>query len=151
MRMISSVTQIHKVATRSSRDMNANLRIITPAAGMSPDQPIDVSILVVSYNTRALTLEALASAIHETSHLATEIIVVDNASTDGSAEAIAAHASHPRLIASTDNLGFARANNLAAREARGELILLLNPDTLVRDGAIDRLADRQHLLLLGGA
>ncbi len=106
---------------------------------MRPAPPIDVSILVVSYNTRALTLAALRSAVAETRAASIEIIVVDNASNDGSAEAIAS--AHPgvRLIASDANLGFAAANNLAARHARGRYLLLLNPDTVVLDGAIDRL------------
>ncbi|MEQ1709952.1 MAG: glycosyltransferase family 2 protein [Hyphomicrobium sp.] len=108
-------------------------------AGMNRDHPIDVSILVVSYNTRALTLAAIASAIRETAALATEIIVVDNASTDGSAAAIAEAFPSVRLVASATNLGFARANNLAARFARGRFLLLLNPDTVVLDRAVERL------------
>ncbi len=106
---------------------------------MSREHPIDVSILVVSYNTRALTLAALQSAVRETHDTAFEIIVVDNASTDGSASAIAETFPGIRLIASPANLGFAAANNLAARSARGRFLLLLNPDTVVLDRAIDRL------------
>ena len=100
---------------------------------------VDVSILVVSYNTCALTLACLDSIAAETRDCSYEVIVVDNASADGSAEAIARHASRPRLIASRQNLGFARANNVAAAEASGEFILLLNPDTIIRERAIDRL------------
>lgn len=105
--------------------------------------PPRVSIIVVSYNTRDMTLEALRSVEAETraSH---ELLVVDNASQDGSAEAIAAAfpaAENPglRLWAETENHGFAQANNLASRHARGDYILLLNPDTIVLDGAVDRL------------
>lgn len=97
-----------------------------------------VSILVVSYNTRAMTLECLASVIAET-QVPHELIVLDNDSPDGSAAAIAEAFPDVRLIASRDNHGFAKGNNLAAREARGRYLLLLNPDTLVLDGAIDRL------------
>jgi GT2 family glycosyltransferase len=102
-----------------------------------------VSILVVSFNTRAMTLDCLASVIAETT-VPYEIVVFDNASQDGSAAAIATAfppADFPRirLIASAENLGFAKGNNLAAREAKGALILLLNPDTLVLDRAVDRL------------
>ena len=94
---------------------------------------------MISYNTRAMTLDCLASVVAETT-VPYELIVLDNASPDGSAAAIAA--AFPelvRLIASPENLGFAVGNNVAAREATGEYILLLNPDTLVLDHAIDRL------------
>ncbi|MBU2581869.1 MAG: glycosyltransferase family 2 protein [Alphaproteobacteria bacterium] len=102
-------------------------------------EPIELSILVVSYNTRELTLAALRSAIRETSHTSYEIIVVDNASSDGSAAAIAAEFPQVRLMALAHNIGFAAANNRASVEARGEFLLLLNPDTVVLDSAIDRL------------
>ncbi|HUF56672.1 MAG TPA: glycosyltransferase family 2 protein [Thermohalobaculum sp.] len=100
--------------------------------------PPVLSILIVSYETREMTLEAIRSARAETA-APHEIIVVDNASTDGSAEAIARAFPEIRLMAESRNHGFARATNLAAAEARGEYLLLLNPDTVVLDGAIDRL------------
>jgi GT2 family glycosyltransferase len=103
----------------------------------APPAPL-VSILVISYNTRAMTLDCLRSVIAETT-VPYELIVLDNASPDGSAAAIAEAFPGLRLIASADNHGFAKGNNLAAREARGEYLLLLNPDTLVLDRAIDRL------------
>lgn len=102
--------------------------------------PIDVSVLIVSYNTCALTNAALTSLQAETHDTAYEVIVVDNASTDGSAEMLAQHPSKPKLIALKDNAGFARANNIAASVARGKYLLLLNPDTVVMDRAVDRLA-----------
>ena len=100
--------------------------------------PPVLSVLVVSYNTRAMTLEALRSVRAET-RTPHEIVVVDNASTDGSAAAIARAFPDVRLLAERENHGFARATNLAAAEARGEYLLLLNPDTVVLDGAVDRL------------
>jgi len=109
----------------------------TAQAPVATPDPV-VSILVVSYNTRAMTLECLASVIAET-RVPYELIVLDNASPDGSAAAIAAEFPDVRLIASRENHGFAKGNNHAAREARGRYLLLLNPDTLVLDGAIDRL------------
>jgi GT2 family glycosyltransferase len=108
-----------------------------PAPDPAQDDPV-VSILVISYNTRAMTLACLASVVAETS-VPYELIVLDNASTDGSAAAIAAAFPDIRLIASADNLGFAGGNNVAARKARAKYILLLNPDTLVLERAIDRL------------
>ncbi|MBS0242732.1 MAG: glycosyltransferase family 2 protein [Proteobacteria bacterium] len=98
-----------------------------------------LSILVVSYNTRAMTLACLDSIVSETQDTPYEIIIVDNASTDGSAAAAAGHKAGPKVIALDRNVGFAEGNNIAAREASGELVLLLNPDTLVLDGAIDKL------------
>lgn len=106
---------------------------------MRPLSQIDVSILVVSYNTCALTSAALDSVLAETRLTSYEIIAVDNASRDGSAEMLAHHPAQPKVIALTDNIGFARANNLAAKSARGRYLLLLNPDTVVLDGAIDKL------------
>ena len=101
--------------------------------------PVDVSILIVSYNTRELTRIALDTIAAETKLVNYEVIAIDNASSDGSAEMIASHPLVPQLIALRDNIGFARANNLAAGLARGRYILLLNPDTEVLHGAIDKL------------
>ncbi len=97
-----------------------------------------VSILVISYNTREMTLDCLRSVAAETT-VPHEVIVVDNVSSDGSAEAIAAEFPQITLLAEQDNHGFAKGNNIAAARARGEYLLLLNPDTVVLDHAIDRL------------
>ncbi len=107
------------------------------AAEDTADRPL-VSILVVSYNTREMTLECLRSVKEQTS-VPYELIVVDNASADGSAEAIARDFPDLDFIASPDNLGFGAANNLAGERATGDYILLLNPDTIILDQAIDRL------------
>jgi GT2 family glycosyltransferase len=113
----------------------------------SGEQPVrtterstELSVLVVSYNTRELTLEALRSLYRETT-TPFELIVVDNASADGSAAAIAAEFPQADLVALDDNVGFAAGNNIAAGRARGELLLLLNPDTIVLDRAVDRLVE----------
>ncbi|MBI1383300.1 MAG: glycosyltransferase [Rhizobiales bacterium] len=102
-----------------------------------------LSIIVVSYNTRELTAAAIRSVIAETRHVAYELIVVDNASDDGSPDevrAALAECAHPTwFMASSSNLGFAVANNMAAHVACGKRLLLLNPDTVVLRGAIDRL------------
>ena len=99
-----------------------------------------VSIIVVSYNTRDMTVACLNSVLAQTQATPYELMVIDNASSDGSAAAIQELGDGVRLTALRDNIGFARANNLAARQARGDYLLLLNPDTLILDGAIDRLA-----------
>lgn len=101
--------------------------------------PIDLSILIVSFNTRELTCACLRSVFEQTSSMNFEVLVVDNASADGSADAIAAEFPQVRLSRSPDNLGFAVANNCAAELAKGRYLLLLNSDTVVLDGAIERL------------
>lgn len=101
-----------------------------------------LSIIVVSYNTREETLACLESVFETAGTLDFELILWDNASTDGSAAAIAeAWGQDPRLrlIASPDNLGFGGANNAASAEMRGQYLLLLNPDTVVHPGAIQTL------------
>jgi len=100
---------------------------------------LNLSILIVSFNTRDLTLACLKSVYAQTSGIKFEVIVVDNASNDGSVEAIAEKFPQVKLIAKTHNFGFAAANNIAAAEARGDYLLLLNPDTVVLDGAIQKL------------
>jgi GT2 family glycosyltransferase len=99
----------------------------------------DVSIIVVSYGAREMTLECLRSIARGIGDATCEIIVVDNNSSDGSPGAIEAGFPQVRLMAQSTNLGFAAACNLGAREARGEYLLLLNPDTVVLDEAIGRL------------
>jgi len=102
-------------------------------------ETIDLSIVVVSYNTRAMTLECLRSVQEETRDINFETIVVDNGSPDGSAAAIKAEFPSVKLIALKENVGFAPANILAVKAACGRRLLLLNPDTVVLDRAIDRL------------
>jgi N-acetylglucosaminyl-diphospho-decaprenol L-rhamnosyltransferase len=98
---------------------------------------LPLSILVISYNTRDLTLACIASVLAET-RTENEIIVLDNASADGSADAIAERFPRVHLIRSERNLGFAAGNNAAGRHATGEWLLLLNPDTRILDQAVDK-------------
>lgn len=106
-----------------------------------------LTVIVISYNTRALTLAALATLFAQTRATPIHVVVFDNASTDGSPQAIATAFPQVELIRSPDNLGFARANNVVAQKARTDWLLLLNPDTEVQDGAVDRLMAfaRDHL------
>ena len=105
----------------------------------TPDAPT-VSIIVVSFNTKQMTLDCLRS-VYEQTRTPFELIVIDNASADGSADAIAEAFPDVALLRETDNHGFAKANNIASEWATGEFILLLNPDTVVLDNAIDKLVD----------
>ena len=92
--------------------------------------PVELSIIIVSYNTKALTLEALASLFRHPPPVNFEVILLDNASPDASGEAIAKAFPQIDTILHPVNAGFAKANNIAAEKARGRRILLLNPDTV---------------------
>lgn len=98
----------------------------------------DVSIIIVSYNTRALLEDCVRSIIAQTLRVSYQIIVVDNNSRDGSATMLEAEFPFVRLIRNTTNRGFAAANNQAFSHAQGRYILMLNPDTLILDRAIEQ-------------
>jgi hypothetical protein len=99
---------------------------------MRPIRPtIALSIVIVSYNTVDHLRACLASLRRSTDLPATEVFVVDNASSDGSADMVAHEFPEVRLIRSPINGGYAHANNLALRETRGRAVMLLNPDTEV--------------------
>jgi len=95
-----------------------------------------VSVLIVSFNTCRLTLEAIASVVGESD---AEVIVVDNASDDGSADEIGARYPSARLVRSDVNAGFAAGVNRAARLASGSAFVVLNSDARVEPGAIGRM------------
>jgi len=97
---------------------------------MSPD----VSVVVVTYRCREAARDCLASLYENAGDVSLEVGVVDNASGDGTAEMVAEEFPQARLVALEENIGFARAVNLAAEHARGEYVLLLNPDTVVHPG-----------------
>jgi GT2 family glycosyltransferase len=101
-----------------------------------------LSIVVVSFNAREDLERCLASIHAAPPSCAWEIVVVDNGSTDGAPEMVAARYPSARLLAPGRNLGFGAANNLGFRSTTGGLVLLLNPDTVVPPGAIDRLRAR---------
>lgn len=100
-----------------------------------------VSIIIVNYNTKQLTLDCLKSIYDHTTEIDFEIIVVDNASSDNSVEAIKATYPLVKVIEPNENLGFGRANNLGAKYAKGEYLFLLNSDTLLIENSIKKLYD----------
>lgn len=99
--------------------------------------PLDCSVVIVSFNSAA-DLPACLDAVRRTTRVSHEILVVDNASTDGTPELVARSYPNVRLIRNQHNVGFARAANQAFHEAQGRTLLLLNPDAMVHEGAIDR-------------
>ncbi|MFO7917491.1 MAG: glycosyltransferase family 2 protein [Anaerolineae bacterium] len=108
---------------------------------------MELGIAIVSYNTRDLTADCLSSAYQELENpdLRGRVWVVDNASTDGSAEMIAELFPQAELIANRENVGFARATNMAITQMKAsvglpEYVLLLNPDTRVQSNALSRMA-----------
>src|ERR1043165_1957611 len=100
---------------------------------------VTLSIIIVNWNTRDITRDCLRSIGEHVRGLSYEVIVVDNASSDGSAEMIRREFPDARLIANDTNLGFGRANNQAMRVARGDFFFLLNSDTVIFDDAVQRL------------
>jgi len=95
-----------------------------------------ISVLIVSYNVRELLLRCLGSF-----DASTEVIVVDNASEDGSADAVREAFPWVNLLQNESNLGFSAAVNRAAAEAKGEAFFLLNPDTEVRGESLPRMSE----------
>jgi GT2 family glycosyltransferase len=99
----------------------------------------DVAVLIVSYNTERELVRCLESLRAQRRSVTQQVVVVDNASSDGSVAAVRERFGEVELVASPENLGFARGVNLAATRADAELLLLLNPDTVVLDHAVDEL------------
>jgi GT2 family glycosyltransferase len=100
---------------------------------------MDLSIIIVNWNTRDLLCQCLDSIARRVKGIEMEILVVDNGSTDGSVAAVREKFPGVRLIENPINMGFARANNQAISLSSGEYLLLLNPDTQVRGGAIEKM------------
>ena len=107
----------------------------TPAASLYPARVARLSVLVVSYNVAPLLRRCLAS-LRE----ADEVVVVDNASSDGSVAMVREEFPRVRLISLAENRGFSAGVNEAARVASGDLLLLLNPDAEVSPGVLVRMA-----------
>jgi hypothetical protein len=108
--------------------------------GESPQNPL-ISICIVNWNTREELRFCLQSIYYRPGVTeATETIVVDNGSSDGSAKVVAQEFPGVRLISNEKNEGYARANNQAIGASSGDFIFLLNPDTRILEGSVERLA-----------
>lgn len=108
---------------------------------------MDVSVIIVNYYCAQMTIDCIRSVFEKTRTASFEVIVVDNASGDGSAELLRqTFGNLIQVVESEENLGFGKANNLGARHASGEYLFLLNPDTILLSDAIGILRDylRQH-------
>jgi GT2 family glycosyltransferase len=100
---------------------------------------IDVSVVIVNYNVKAFLEQCLLSVERARADLNMEIFVVDNASVDGSQAMVKKRFPDVTLIENKQNVGFSTANNMAIRKARGEYILILNPDTLIQEDTLSIL------------
>lgn len=101
---------------------------------------MDVSVIIVNYNTKQLTIDCIESVFLHTHDLLYEVIVVDNASTDGSVE-LFKQDSRIIFVESSKNLGFGRANNLGYKYSSGKYIFLLNSDTILLNNAVKLFFD----------
>jgi hypothetical protein len=99
---------------------------------------LDVSVVIVNWNTRDVLRDCLASVYTNTKNIRFEVIVIDNASSDGSAEMVRGEFPHVILLMNPRNLGFATANNQGMSVANGRYVLLLNSDTILLDNAIEK-------------
>lgn len=108
-------------------------------SSISQENEFDVSIIIVSFNTKRILNDCIHSIYKSKPGFTFEIIVVDNNSTDGSVEMLAKKYSKIEIIGNKTNTLFAKANNQAASIARGKYILLLNSDTIVQNGNLEKL------------
>jgi len=98
----------------------------------------DLSVVIVSFNTREVLRRCLHTLATEAKQFSVEVLTVDNASRDGSPEMVTSEFPHVRLLQAGKNLGFAAANNLAFQVAQGKYLVLLNSDAFLLPGALDR-------------
>lgn len=102
---------------------------------------MDLSIIIVNYNTIKLTSDCIDSIFAHTKGVSFEVIVVDNNSTDGSKEHLA-NDKRILFVESGDNIGFGRANNLGFKHSSGRYILMLNSDTVLENDILSRMVER---------
>jgi len=100
-------------------------------------RPVDISVIIVNYNTRDVTTEAVASVLRHSGGLEIEVIVVDNDSQDGSVEALRAAFPQVTVVDTRHNGGYAWGNNVGLHRARGRYVLILNPDALLHETSLE--------------
>jgi GT2 family glycosyltransferase len=102
---------------------------------------MDLSIIIVTWNSKEFILRCMQSLAHATKGIQAEIIVVDNASSDGTAEAVRDHFPQAQLVCLHENVGFARACNIGIARTQGRFVGFLNPDTEVLSAAFTHLVN----------
>lgn len=118
----------------------SDLTATAPEAQPAPDREPLVSVLIVSYNVREYLLQCV-EAVYTSGDVPLEVVVVDNASKDGSADALAEKFPQAHLVRMRKNAGFGKANNAGLEHCRGRFVLLLNPDVEVGAHCLGALAD----------
>lgn len=98
-----------------------------------------ISVIIVNYNVKDFLEQSLLSLDRALKDIKSQIIVVDNASIDGSVQMLKERFPKVKLIENQDNAGFSAANNIGLEHAKGEFIVLLNPDTVVQEDTFSRL------------
>ena len=140
---ISGECRLESLARRERTNMTASEstapEATSGAEGSAAALQAELTVIVVTWNTRELTLRCLETLFDNTPDLRMQVIVADNNSEDGSADAIARRFPQVHLIRNPGDFGFARANNVAMEFVDTEWILLLNPDTEVHQNAINNL------------
>jgi len=104
-----------------------------------PNPQPTVSVVIVSWNTCQLTLDCVRSLESSRNSLSTEIIVVDNASSDGTVEQLRRQFPHVNVIENRENLGFARGNNVGLKICTGKYVALINSDVVVPQGCLEKM------------
>jgi GT2 family glycosyltransferase len=120
---------------------STNQKIEVDTTMSSPSNLPDVSVVIVAWNAGHYLAECLSSLMTALPRREIEVLVVDNASTDGTCEMIETKFPWVKLIKSPENLGFAKGNNVAICQCLGRYIALVNPDVVVLPGCLDALAD----------
>jgi len=105
-----------------------------------------ISIVIINYNTLNITKQCIQSIVDHTKDVAYEIILVDNASTEGNTDDLKVLFPQIKLIKSPDNVGFAKGNNLGIKHATGEIILLLNSDTYFTENVLIKALTKFKML-----
>ncbi len=100
---------------------------------------MDLSVIIVNYNTKKLTMDCIQSVLNSKLNFQYDIFVVDNASSDGSVEEIKSKFAHVHVISNKENVGFSKANNQAIKASNSRYVLLLNSDTIVNENTLDEM------------
>jgi N-acetylglucosaminyl-diphospho-decaprenol L-rhamnosyltransferase len=120
-------------------DMERPAGLARPSHWLRSSYSADVSVVIVNYNSREMLERTLATLYSSGQHCSLEVILVDNASRDGSVELVRRQFPHVKLVANRENTGLTRANNQGMELATGRYIFLLNNDTIILRGSIDAL------------